>query len=132
LLRKGTKSEIYPLWTHSRYWTFIRSGLRMLWNKYPVKYQVLQEGRRPSKSKNKRLKWEFQCASCEDWFAQKNINVDHITPCGTLKSYDDLAVFTRRLFCKKEELQLLCDKCHHTKTATEIEHSLKKRRGKLQ
>ena len=133
MITRGTKSSIYPLWTESRYWAFIRSALRMAWSKYPVKFQVLADARRPSKSKNKKLKWEFQCATCNKWYPQKEIAVDHIVACGTLSSYNDLPVFVRRLFCKKEELQVLCDKCHNKKTAIDkFENNLKKKKdGKI-
>ena len=109
----------YPAWTEARYWSFLRSALRAAWSKWPPKYECLKRAKRPSQSENKRLKHEFQCNHCKGWFAQKNVAVDHITPVGTLRTYDDLAGFVQRLFVSVEALQVLCDACHHVKTQRE-------------
>ena len=77
---------------------------------------VLQEARRPSQSDNKRLKWEFQCAECEGWFPQSEVEVDHVVPAGSLRSFEDIAGFVERLFCEPEGLVVLCEQCHRAKT----------------
>ena len=61
-------------------------------------------------------KWEYQCADCKDWFLRKEVDIDHIVPCGTLKSFKDLSLFCERLFVEKEGLQVLCKVCHKKKT----------------
>lgn len=116
--RIQTKSPVDG-WSSAKYFTFIRSGLRKLWSKYPVKFAVKKQARRKSQSSNKRLKWEFQCKECSGWFPDKETTVDHITPCGTLKSYDDLPKFVERLLCDHTNLQVLCDKCHLLKSNNE-------------
>jgi len=112
-------------WSRSRYFSFIRSGLRRLWSKYPVKYKVLNEARRKYKGDDKRTKWEYQCAHCSNWFKAKEVQVDHIEPAGSLKDYSDLPKFVSTLFCGKENLQVLCSKgdnnCHSIKTKRERE-----------
>ena len=50
---------------------------------------------------------------------QKQISVDHIEPVGTLRDYDDLPNFVRRLFVDEEGLQILCKDCHDKKTQAE-------------
>lgn len=71
---------------------------------------------------NKRQKFEYQCAQCGNWFPQKEVQVDHIIPTGTLKSYEDLPGFVERLFVGVEGLQVLCtNTCHAAKTAQERE-----------
>lgn len=124
--RKTPPFEKYPKWTTARFWTFIRSALRTAWNKYPVKYSVLNNSKRPAEyewygARNQKLnvKWEYQCNHCKDWFMGKQVSVDHIIPVGTLKDYDDLPDFTRRLFVSEEELQILCKECHDKKTQEE-------------
>lgn len=107
----------------------MRSGLRALWTKYPVKYQVLQEARRKSQSPNKKLKWEFCCKECNNWFPQKQVSVDHIISAGSLNDFSDLPGFVERLLCKKEGLQVLCDTCHQKKTNEERE-LIKLQKGK--
>ena len=113
------KTRAGETWTESRYWTFIRSALRQAWSKYPVKYQVLNNNRRPFTGEDKRTKWEYQCAECGEWFKAKEVQVDHIESAGSLKSYEDLPDFVRRLFCEADNLQVMCKPCHKTKTQEE-------------
>ena len=100
-------------WTEAAFWGFIRSGLRKLSMRWPPLVRLaLDAVRRTNQSDNKRLKWEFQCERCEGWFARKEVEVDHIEPCGSLKSFADLSVFADRLFCESNGLRVLCSKCH--------------------
>jgi hypothetical protein len=74
----------------------------------PIK-QARERARRSYKGKNKRQKWEFQCAHCKKWFPQKSINVDHKVEAGSLKSGKDLEGFVERLFCEDVDgYQVLC------------------------
>ncbi len=75
--------------------------------------------RRTYKGPLKRQKFEYQCNECKQWFAEKNINVDHIIPAGTLKCANDLPGFVERLFCEADNLQVLCSACHDVKTKNE-------------
>lgn len=104
-------------WTEARYWQFIRSALRRAFMRYPVKTAVLNENRKTVKGK--RHKFEYQCASCKKWYMNKEVQVDHITPAGSLKSYDDLPQFVETLFCEGDNLQILCLDCHKAKTRQE-------------
>jgi hypothetical protein len=56
------------------------------------------------------------CADCGHWYAAKEIHIDHIEPCGALKSFTDLATFAERLFCEAEKLRVLCEECHEVRT----------------
>jgi 5-methylcytosine-specific restriction endonuclease McrA len=109
----------YPAWSEAKFFGFLRSALRSASSKWPPKYEVLLAARRPSQSENKRLKWEFQCASCGLWHPQKSVSVDHIIPVGTLRTWDDIAPFCQRLFVGVDGLQVLCSVCHNTKTQEE-------------
>jgi len=106
-------------WSEARYFSFIRSLLRRGFMKYPVKFQVKNEASRPYKGSDKRRKKEYQCAVCSGWFADKEVAVDHIVPCGSLKTYEDLPKFVATLFCEKENLQIICNTCHQIKTNEE-------------
>jgi 5-methylcytosine-specific restriction endonuclease McrA len=102
--------------TEAQFWGFIRSNLRLMSRKWAPRRNVLRAARRESQSENKRLKWEFQCKECRKWFPQKNVEVDHTIPAGSLRSFSDLAGFVERLLCEEESLVVLCEQCHHAKT----------------
>ena len=75
--------------------------------------------RRAYKGPLKRQKFEYQCNECKQWYPEKNINVDHIIPAGTLRCSNDLPGFVERLFCESDNLQVLCSACHDKKTKDE-------------
>lgn len=102
-------------WTKSAYFGFIRSALRRAWTRYPVRYQVLADAKR--KVVGKRHKMEFKCAKCSDWFKQKEVEVDHIEGCGSLKEYSDFPKFVSTLFCEADNLRVVCKPCHLKITA---------------
>lgn len=118
---KKKKPKLYAgVWTQAKYFQFIRSALRQAFQRYPAKQQAKMQNRRnkPPRKKGKH-KYEYQCAACEQWFMDKEVQVDHITPAGSLKDYKDLPGFTKRLFCEPEDLQILCIPCHQQKTNRE-------------
>lgn len=103
-------------WTEAAFWQFLRSALRQSSRRWPpITRLVWHHARRPYVGPDSRRKWEFQCAICQGWHKQTDMHVDHIIPCGTLKSWDDLAGFAERLFCETENLQILCTDCHRQK-----------------
>ena len=105
--------------TESAFWSFIRSALRQKSRWWKPITQCKQKARRPYKGPNKRQKFEYQCNYCEQWFPEKRVNVDHITPAGTLRTAADLPGFVERLFCEIDGLQVLCSNCHDEKTKLE-------------
>jgi 5-methylcytosine-specific restriction endonuclease McrA len=105
--------------TESAFWGFIRSALRrksMYWK--PVA-QAKKNAKRDYKGPNKRQKFVYLCNECNKLFKDKEVNVDHIIPAGTLRSAKDLPVFVENLFCEVDNLQVLCDTCHNIKTQKE-------------
>jgi len=103
--------------TKAAFFSFIRAGLRQKSRRWKPIYDCLNAARRPSKDKrNKRLKWQFQCAKCKRWKARTEVTVDHIKPCGSLNSLEDLPNFVKTLFCEVDNLQCLCKTCHDKKT----------------
>jgi len=109
-------------WTDGRLKTFITSILRGGYRRYPPKYETLREasvGKKINKS-TKRLAEHYRCASCGKEFPGKEVNVDHIQPAVCPKEgFVNWDVYIKRLFCPKENLQVLCTKCHDKKTAEE-------------
>ena len=108
----GTMSE-------AMFWSFIRSALRQKsrWWK-PISVCKLS-ARRLYKGANKRQKYEYNCKKCNGWFPEKQINVDHVRPAGSLNTATDLPQFVERLFCEQDNLQVLCTTCHDAKTLNE-------------
>lgn len=82
-------------------------------------YQALNAARRPSRSENKRLRWEYQCAVCKEYYARKQVEVDHNPPVGSLRCAEDLPGFVSRLFCEADGLRILCETCHAATTAAQ-------------
>lgn len=108
-------------YSEAGFWGFVRSTLRRASRRWGPIYDTLHAARLPYEGPVKRQKWMYQCASCLKWYPQKQVSVDHITPCGSLRNEDDLAGFVRRLFCEPEGLQVLCNDCHAVKTAADKE-----------
>lgn len=104
------------LWTEARYWSFIRSALRRTFVRWPPNYQARNAARKPYCGPAKNQKWEYECAMCKGWFPMKATQLDHINPCGQLKSAADLEGFVTRLFCEADGLRVLCKPCHKTIT----------------
>ena len=105
--------------TNAGFWGMIRSALRQKSRWWKPILQAKYAARRKYKGPNKRQKYEYLCDKCKKWFAEKHIEVDHIIPCGTLRSGDDVKGFIERLFCEKEHLVVLCKPCHKKKTIKE-------------
>lgn len=99
-------------YTESQFWGFIRAGLRSKYQRWGPRYDTIADAKRKMKVKKGNQIWEYQCCKCKKWFAQKEVEVDHINPCGSLRSFSDLPGFVERLFCEKEGLRLLCKPCH--------------------
>ena len=85
--RRVERTRAGGTWTESRYFGFIRSLLRRGFTSYPVKYQVKKAASRPIEGKRS---LEYQCNVCKGWFSNKEVEVDHIKPAGSLKTYEDL------------------------------------------
>ena len=105
--------------TESAFWSFIRSALRQKSRWWKPIAQAKAKAKRKYKGPNKRQKFEYQCNICKEWHPDKEINVDHKIPAGTLRCANDLPGFVERLFCEVDNLQVLCSNCHNKKTQDE-------------
>jgi len=109
-------------WSDGRLKSFITSTIRSGFRRYPIKYEVLKDARRGKKlnPKSGREAMHYECALCHNEFVQTNVQVDHILavvdPLIGFVSWDE---FINRLFCPKENLQVLCVDCHLKKTKGE-------------
>ena len=98
--------------TESAFFQWLRHNLRkssLYWK--PVA-QVRKEAQVPYIGLNKRRKYLYRCSMCGKDFLK--INIHHKKECGTLMKFDDLPAFVENLFCEKQGLIALCDRCHET------------------
>ena len=113
---RAVKTRNSGTMTESAFWSFIRSALRQKSRWWKPISECKLKAKRKYKGTNKRQRFEYQCKKCKQWFAEKNINVDHIKPAGSLNCAEDLPGFINRLFCEIDNLQVLCEPCHDIKT----------------
>lgn len=67
-----------------------------------------------------RLAEHYKCAACEGFFVARDVQVDHIKPVvDPDKGFKDWWTYINRLYCEKENLQVLCKECHKAKTNEE-------------
>ena len=103
--------------TEAAYFNLIRQSLRrgfMYW-------RPLQEAKKANRRKNigeGRHKYIYTCASCSGEFMDKEVQVDHIEPLGSLRSLSDIIPFIERLSAE-EGYQILCRGCHLDKSKAE-------------
>lgn len=106
-------------WTPSRFNSFIKGLLRRGSNRWAVKFDVLNEAKR-GKLTNKetgRLAEHYECNICHKLFPLKQVEVDHIIPIMDKGVTWDEVI--KRMFCEKDNLQVLCKGCHSKKTKEE-------------
>lgn len=106
--------------TEASFWSMISSGLRKMSMYWKPILKARLKARRAYKGDNRRQLWEYECNHCKNWFKNDHIVVDHITPVGVLRSYEDLPRVVEILFCEEDNLQVLCKNCHLEKTNAEI------------
>ena len=98
-------------WTEARFFGFLRSSLRSAFQKWGPKHEAKRQAKVAYNS--------YKCAACGEAFASKEVEVDHIVPAGSLKTFDDLPGFAERMFCEVDGFQVLCKECHQAKTNKE-------------
>lgn len=106
-------------WTEAQFWGFVRSNLRLMARKWPPIRDAKKAARRPYRGPNPRQKWETQCCHCQQWFMDKQTQVDHIEAAGACRSFEQAAEFMRRLLVELPVLRVLCHKCHQERHANE-------------
>ena len=106
------------LWTAGRFNSFVTSILRSGSRRWGPKYETLNDAKTEKRinPKSGRLAQHYACKNCGLEFTAASVQVDHITPIGYDKSWDE---FIHGLFCERENLQVLCTSCHLEKTKLE-------------
>jgi 5-methylcytosine-specific restriction endonuclease McrA len=126
----GPKTRCNGLWTEARFNSFIKSLLRQGTRRWAPISEVEKEARVS--------RGLYECASCKQHVPptvrdgkkrMQNIFVDHIIPIidpqTGFTTWDDCI---NRMFCEKDNLQVLCKQCHDEKSAVERAQSVERRK----
>ena len=104
----------------------IRGAIRRTFARAPVKQEVLKAVRKEFPKYNKdgtRSKKDavcYLCNVCKEYKGSTHVSVDHIIPVVSVEEgFVDWNVFVERLYCGKENLQVICEECHKAKTKRE-------------
>jgi hypothetical protein len=90
----------------------IRAGLRGI-SRYWKPFQVALHLASEKWNVGGRIKKLYRCCKCEKRLDRQSVEVNHIIPVGSLKSYDDLPGFCDRLFVEDVSLlEVVCKECH--------------------
>lgn len=127
----GPKTRCSGQWTEARFKSFIKGNLRSTTRKWAPIQEVAREARRG--------RGLYLCAECGE-IKQKteqldgkrvnNCNVDHILPAvDPAVGWQGWDVLIDRMFCEKDNLQVLCHICHLAKSNEEKEIAKQRRNG---
>lgn len=107
--------ELYPsIWkTKSAFFTYLRGGLRNLWQRFPAKLkwkssQLIS----PPASYKGRAKKLGQCYYCKEMFAASSLEVDHVEQSGKCNSWEEAYQFLYKLLDCNDNWVLACKPCH--------------------
>lgn len=109
-------------WTDARLKAFIISGLRAASRRYPPKFETLNEAKTEKKTNAKtgRLAQHYLCKKCKQEYVAADVQVDHIIPVvDPVLGFANWDNYINRLFCSKDNLQVLCLTCHQLKSNEE-------------
>lgn len=117
----GPKTRCSGKWTEARYRSFITSCLRQGSRRWAPISEVQKEARVS--------RGVYLCAGCKEEVPatikvgrkrQQNVFVDHVNPIVDpevgFTTWDE---YIERMFCEKDNLQLLCKSCHDIKSDEE-------------
>lgn len=100
--------------------TLLRSSVRGVWMRHPVKLSYLYSKTYPDKNPVTRTKWLIDCEMCKCSFKTSDVQVDHICGEHSLLSLEDVVPFaTSILGVAHKDLQILCIPCHEALTYSE-------------
>jgi hypothetical protein len=106
-------------WTEAQYWQAIRSCLRRMSRFWKPAVAALHAARLPCKGPNGQ-KWAYLCHDCRKTFPRKQVQIDHVTPCGALTDFAHIGEFIRRLTPENVDAYAVrCLPCHQIKTNAE-------------
>lgn len=105
--------------TEAEYWSKVRSALRKTfayWKPAELAAKQAECGTRVN-PRTGRMKRIYRCAVCGEADFRETMQLDHINPCGALRSPEDLVAFLERLTCEdSSKYQLIHKECHQAIT----------------
>ena len=107
-MARNPKTRASGQWTEARFFGFIRSSLRAASSRWIPRIEAKKAART---GRN-----QYTCACCGETFGNKDVELNHIIPVGSLKTFEDLSGFAERLFCEQDGFEVLCKPCHLKKT----------------
>lgn len=108
MAKRSPRTRNHGTWTEAAYWGRLRSALRSTFRYWKPGAAALKAAKYGS---------HYLCARCRKLYPRKAVQIDHITPCGSLRCLDDLAGFLERLTPEDPAaFQVLCVSCHKGKT----------------
>lgn len=105
--------------TEAQFLNWVRSALRRVWTKHPVKLTMLQNKRFRKVSSTGRMVFHCTCEKCKKDFKMDDIEVNHKKTVGTLTKENLGEFVTNLLFVKEDDLELVCKPCHSIITYSE-------------
>ena len=104
----------------------IRGALRRTFSRSPIIRDVLYKVRREvpkynqDGSRSKKNAVQYLCNVCGSYVGSTKVSVDHVVPVVSVTDgFVDFNTFIERLFCQADNLQVICDDCHNSKTQKE-------------
>lgn len=107
---------------------YVRSAVRLAWKRHPVKLEYLKR-RKVSAAEVRdqvpakrihfgdKCKNAYECESCHDFYAQHQMEVDHIEGGYGFRDFDTfMQWFKRMLYVGFDGLRHICKKCHQDET----------------
>lgn len=111
-------------WTDAKWRSWVISLLRRGTLRFPNRNEVLKEAKTDKKinAASGRMAQHYRCAECLGDFPASKVAVDHIQPvvCPQ-QGFQNWDTYIERMFCTKENLQVLCEVCHTKKSFKEKE-----------
>jgi hypothetical protein len=106
--------------------------LRKISKFWPEKHEVLNEAKVKVqigvyKNGNPEYKTLIKCNGCKELFERNEIDIDHINPVISTTGFEDWDTYITQLFCPSSGLQILCKKCHLSKSTFEAGERKKSR-----
>ncbi len=109
--------------TEAQFWQSLRSGLRRTFRFWKPALEAAKRARIARKGP-KGQKWAYLCADCQKLFLRRQVQIDHIEPCGELTDYSHAGEFIRRLTAESpDDYAIRCKDCHQVKTDIERQRS---------